>query len=170
MITLKLPTEPYWIDLTDGVRLHVRPCDTKMVVSARAASSSAVRDALEAIASIERIGGSVAGIDLSDQDDIAGISQFAYVKTLARLAIRDWEGVVDDNGDPLPVTQENVEALMNHPDIADLFIDRYTAPFDERRVEGKGSGTSPDGAMAQVPNTAPDAGRPAPGAPEAGAA
>jgi hypothetical protein len=36
MIRLDLKREPYWLDLGHGVRLHVRPCTTALMMAARA--------------------------------------------------------------------------------------------------------------------------------------
>jgi hypothetical protein len=36
MIRLDLKREPYWLDLVPGVRVHVRPCTTALIMAARA--------------------------------------------------------------------------------------------------------------------------------------
>ena len=36
MIRLDLKREPHWLDLGHGVRLHVRPCTTALMMAARA--------------------------------------------------------------------------------------------------------------------------------------
>ena len=36
MIRLDLKREPHWLDLGHGVRVHVRPCTTALMMAARA--------------------------------------------------------------------------------------------------------------------------------------
>ncbi len=36
MIHLDLKREPHWLDLGHGVRVHVRPCTTALMMAARA--------------------------------------------------------------------------------------------------------------------------------------
>ncbi|MDF1734929.1 MAG: hypothetical protein P1U37_06560 [Minwuia sp.] len=162
MIRLGMSSDPYWIDLVDGVRVRVRPCDTAVYQAAKLAGINAVRDAQQALAGVRDAGGTVMGLSLDDAAEIAGVSQFGLVKALARLAILEWEGVGDDDGNVLPVTAANVEGLMRYHDIADIFVSKYTAPYADRVREGNGSGPSPNGTSATGPNTAPDAGKAVP--------
>lgn len=157
MIRLGMSSDPYWIDLVDGVRVRVRPCDTSVWQAAKLAGLNAVRDAREALAGVREAGGSVMGLSLDDAAEVAAISQFGLVKALARLAILEWEGVGNDDGAPLPVTPEHVEGLMRYHDIADIFVAAYTAPYADRVLEGNGSGPSRNGTSVTGPNIAPDA-------------
>ena len=87
MIRLAMSSDPYWIDLVDGVRVRVRPCDTSVWQAAKLAGLNAVRDARAAVAGVRDAGGTVMGLSLDDAAEIAGVSQFGLVKALARLAI-----------------------------------------------------------------------------------
>lgn len=165
MIRLTLPEEPYWIELGDGAAVRVRPCDTRIYTTARAAARLEASRALAAIEDVERHGGSVAGLDLADQAEIEGLSQMVFVQALARSAIVDWRGVLDENDAPLDVTPEAAARLMRFHDIAERFLDEYGAPYEARFSEGNASGPSAAGISAEGPTTAPDAGkadRPAP--------
>ena len=108
MIRLDLKREPHWLDLGHGVRLHVRPCTTALVMAARAATA---REA-----------------NALPDDEAAGTLTAAFVKTLARLAVDAWEGVGDADGAPAAVTPEGVEALMDLWPIADAFERQYLGP------------------------------------------
>jgi hypothetical protein len=117
MIRLDLKREPYWLDLGHGVRLHVRPCTTALVMAARAA---------------------VARIAPANDEPVAGTLTAAFVKTLARLAVDAWEGVGDAEGKPAAVTPEGVEALMDLWPIADAFERQYLGPALLLEEEKKG--------------------------------
>jgi hypothetical protein len=67
MIRLDLKRGPHWLDVGHGVRLHVRPCTTALMMAARAEAQKA-----------------------EDVDHPARTA--ALVTTLARLAIIDREG------------------------------------------------------------------------------
>ena len=108
MIRLDLKREPYWLDLGHGVRLHVRPCTTALVMAARAAVA---RDA-----------------NAPPDNQAAGTLTAAFVKTLAKLAVDAWEGVRDAEGTPAAITPEGVEALMDLWPIADAFERQYLGP------------------------------------------
>ena len=107
MIRLDLKREPYWLDLGHGVRLHVRPCSTALVMAARAA---------------------VARTSPPQDEQAAGRLTATFVKTLARLAVDAWEGVGDADGQPVAITPEGIEALMDLWPIADAFERQYLGP------------------------------------------
>ncbi|MBX6323496.1 MAG: hypothetical protein IRY94_16860 [Rhodospirillaceae bacterium] len=108
MIRLELKREPHWLDLGHGVRVHVRPCTTALVMAARAALARGSEPVMDEAA--------------------LGARTAAFLKTLARLAIDDWEGVGDAQGQPATVTPEGVEALMDLWPIAESFERHYLGP------------------------------------------
>jgi len=103
MIRLDLKREPYWLDLAHGVRLHVRPITTAFVMAARV---QAMKDA---------------------EEDTATRSA-ALLKNLAQLAVIDWEGVGDADGNHAPVSSEAIAALLDLWPIADAFERLYLGP------------------------------------------
>ncbi len=108
MIRLDLKCQPHWLDLGHGVRLHVRPCTTALVMAARAATAREAR--------------------ALPTDEAAGTLTAAFVKTLARLAVDQWEGVGDADGKPADITPEGIEALLDLWPIADAFERQYLGP------------------------------------------
>jgi hypothetical protein len=102
MIRLDLKREPYWLDLVQGVRVHVRPCTTALIMAARAA--------------------------LAATQDGAGARTAALIKALAVLAINAWEGVGDADGELAALTPEGIEALMDLWPIAEAFERLYLGP------------------------------------------
>lgn len=126
MIRLDLKREPHWLDLGHGVRLHVRPCTSAIMLAAR---SAVAKEVLPAAADTE---GPVT------QEEIIGARASAFMKALARLVIIGWEGVADADGESAKVEPEGVDALMDLWPIADAFEREYLGPAlllaDEKNV------------------------------------
>lgn len=102
MITLNLKRENFWLDLIDGVRVHVRPASTALVMAARVSA-------------------------LQENDDPA-LRGTALIKRLAQLAILDWEGIGGEDGEALLVTPEGIYALMDLWPVAEAFERLYLSP------------------------------------------
>ena len=105
MIRIQLSPEPQWLDLGHGVRLQLLPLTTALMVATR--SDPAVQ-ALEADAS---------------NDARAAV----FAGALARRAVADWEGVGDEDGNPLPVTPEGINALLSLWPIFEAFNLQYVS-------------------------------------------
>jgi len=105
MIRLDLKREPYWLDLGHGVRVHVRPASTALVMAAR-----------------------VTALKETDETTEAGARSATLIKKLAELSILDWEGVGDSEDKLADVTPEAISALMDLWPIANAFERLYLAP------------------------------------------
>jgi len=94
MLTLDLPTEPYWLDFPRGVRVEIRPVTTAVMAAAQAGSA-------------RRLG----ALRASEADlDMARGLAFAFLfKALARHAVTAWDGVGDTAGKPLPLSPRAVQ-------------------------------------------------------------
>lgn len=134
MIKLGLPTEPYWMNLIDGVRLFVVPCDTILYQAARAKSVRLGREL--AVDWREKRAAGIEVDNLSDLDISAGLSDFYFARELMLSALREWEGVLDQSGSAASVNEENVSDLMRIPGLANLFLDKYSQPYEAVIVEG----------------------------------
>lgn len=140
LLSLDLPTEPYWLGLPRGVRVRVRPLDTAMLEAARARSHRKVRELLDHVAAIRETGGDVAGIpDLADPDELNGVAQSLYITALAEIGIVAWDGV------PEPFGKDAAAKLMRHSDIAADFFAKYLAPVAVASAEGNASAATSDG-------------------------
>lgn len=142
MIRLNLSREPSWLDLGHDVRVRVAPLTTSLMAAAR--SDPAVA-ALPEGASNETIAVTMA-------------------KALARLVVLEWEGVGDAEGNPVPVTPEGIDALLDILPIFEAFQLRYVSKGLLLEAEKNGSAPSPNGIsvgasdIAQpAPDTAPTA-------------
>jgi hypothetical protein len=137
MLTLSLPTGPYWLALPHGVRLRIRPVTTAVLAAAQA---RAQRD-VEALRSEPPPDYA----DLSDPDVARGVAFATLVKALARHAIVAWEGVGDANGAPLGFAPDHAAALMDIEEMATAFWSAAMAPLDKVTAEGNASRPAPHG-------------------------
>ena len=109
MLRLNLSNEPRWLDLGHGVRLLVEPLTTAIMLAARG-DPAIVAAATEAE-------------DNTSNDDLARI----VAKAVARIVVKDWEGVGDEDGERLPVTPEGIDALLELWPIFEAFQTKYIA-------------------------------------------
>jgi hypothetical protein len=129
MIRLDLNREPHWLDLGHGVRVHVRPCTTALMMAARA---EAQRTCLPS----------------TNETQAAGERTAALVKALGRLGIQAWEGVGNAEGEPLPVTPEGIDALLDLWPMAEAFERLYLGPALLLDEEKNALGPAPNGTSA----------------------
>ena len=127
-------SEPHWLDLLPGVRVKVRPITVASMLVAREVVGQVYRD--------------------EDQTDANARASIALVHELARRGIVEWEGVGNAEGEPAPVTAENIDALLGHWPAYDALDALYVTPALRRAEEKNGSSNSPDGTSAEAPNTA----------------
>ena len=111
MLKLNLSAEPHWLDLGHGVRLFVEPLTTAIMLAAR--SDPAILDATV----------DAEGDAAPSSDDLARI----VAKAVARIVVKDWEGVGDAEGKPLPLTPEGLDALLELWPIFEAFQTEYIA-------------------------------------------
>jgi hypothetical protein len=105
MLTLDLTNAPFWCELVPGVRVKLRPLTTALMVAAR--SDPAIAD-LPKEARTEEVA-------------------LAMAKALARSAILDWEGIGNVEGEPLPVSPDAIDALLDIWPIFEAFQGLYVA-------------------------------------------
>ena len=132
MIRLDLSTEPKWLDLGSGLRLHVLPVTTAIMVAAR---NDPTVESLSKDAS---------------QEEMA----LVMAKAVARHVVRDWEGVGDESGKPVPVTPEGIDALLDIWPVFEAFQTRCLAPHLMLDAEKNASSPLPNGTSAGARLTA----------------
>ena len=132
MIRIQLSPEPQWFELGHGVRLHLLPLTTALMVATR--SDPAVQ-ALEA--------------DASNDSRAA-----AFAAALARRAIVDWEGVGDADGAVITVSPEGIDALLSLWPIFEAFNLLYVSRGMLLDAEKNGFAPSPTGTSAGATVTA----------------
>lgn len=178
MIRLGINLEPQWLCLTPGrdggVWVHVRALDTATYQAAQARGATLARELLQEAKHLIAAGAQVLAVPSpEDAAGVAGFSQSLFAVGLAQAAIVDWNGVGDETGQPVPVTDDWVRKLMSVPHICDEFLHQYTSIYEEMFREGNASAPSQSGTTAAAATTAAgadDTPSPAPGASPAKAA
>ena len=132
MIRLDLSSAPKWLDLGAGLRLHVLPVTTAIMVAAR--NDPAV-EALPEGASKEE-------------------QALVMAKAVARRVVTGWEGVGDANGNPVPVTPEGIDALLDIWPVFEVFQTRCLAPHLMLDAGKNASAPSQTGTSAEAKATA----------------
>jgi len=84
----------------------------------------------------------------------------AMAQAVARMVITEWSGVGDAEGNPLPVTPEGIDALLNIWPVFEAFQEKALGPHLVLDAEKNGSAPSPNGSSAgatDIAQPAPDA-------------
>jgi hypothetical protein len=126
MIRLNLTAAPEWLEFAPGLRLQVAPLTTALMVSARADA------ALEALS------------EDASQEELA----LVMAKSVARRAVLDWEGVGDAMGQPMPVSPDGINALLEIWPVFEAFQTQYVARGLLLDQEKNASAPSPNGPSA----------------------
>lgn len=144
MFQLTPAPDPSWIDVGDGIRFHARFAPTEALNAARRGSR------------------------LASRSDGHTDPEFAFVLGAAIWAVTAWEGLGDADGQPAPLTGENMGLLLSQrPDVFDAFARAYVDPLMELLSEKKGSAVSPSGTSVTARASAKPARRTARSAPTA---
>ena len=139
MLRLNLTAVPEWLELAPGLRLQVAPLTTALMVSARA------DPVIEAVP------------EEASQEDLA----LTMAKSVARRAVLAWEGVGDAAGEAVPVTPENIDALLEVWPVFEAFQTQYVARGLLLEQEKNVSAPAPNGPSAGASDTAKPARKPA---------
>jgi len=131
MIRLDLSREPRWLDLGHDVRLRVAPLTTSLMAAARSDPS-------------------VTSLPEGASNEIIAVTM---AKALARLVVLDWEGVGDEAGEPVPVTPQGIDALLDILPLFEAFQLRYVSKGLLLEEEKNGSAPSASGTSAGATNT-----------------
>lgn len=124
MIRLDLGRGKRTLDLGHGVTVTVLPLTSGMMMMAK-----------DRLAARKR----------QDGEEIRAAD---LVKELGLLAIVGWEGVAGDDGEPAPVTEESVSALLDLYPIFSAFNDQFVSPALTLEAEKNASALSPNGTSA----------------------
>ena len=139
MLTLDLTNEPRWHELVPGVRLHLRPLTTALMVATRSDPD------LETVPD-----------DASDEE-----RALVFAKALARRAVLAWEGVGDADGIPVDPSPAAIDALLDIWPVFEAFQLSYVSKGMLLEQEKNGSAPLPVGPSAGAGNTAKPVRKPA---------
>jgi hypothetical protein len=97
MLKLNLSNESRWIDLAGGVKIKAKPLTSAMMLAARN------NPRVVALAK-GRVDENVV------QDDVVALE---VAKIIGGMVIEEWDGVGDAAGEPVPVSQDWIDALFD---------------------------------------------------------
>ena len=97
MLKLNLSNQSRWIDLAGGVKIKAKPLTSAMMLAARN------NPRVVALAK-GRVDENVV------QDDAVALE---VAKIIGGMVIEDWDGVGDAAGEPVPVSQDWIDALFD---------------------------------------------------------
>lgn len=137
---LKKSAAMTWLDMPDGVRLHVRPYTSIIETQAEKWAVDRIADLEQGADALELLGLFV-GDDAIDPDKLAKLFRDGGI---AVHAIAAWEGVTVD-GVAAEATAANIWQWMMDPVNRVSFLSIYDASYREARLEGNGSGPLPNG-------------------------
>jgi len=132
MLRLDLSNAPHWLELLPDLRVQLTPLTTALMVAAR---NDAVVTTLPEQASDEE-------------------RALAFAKAIARIAILDWEGVGDVDGNTIPVSPEGIDALLDIYPVFEAFQLRYVSKGLLMDAEKNVSAPLPSGSSAGARATA----------------
>jgi len=137
-----------------GVVVHAKRPTPAMILTARAAARSARQRALEAASIVLPSDPAAAGKILADHPQVQAAGEEAFTVAMAVAGIFDWKGVVGPDEKPLPVTPENIRAVLLNQAAFD-FIDRmYVGPALAQDDEKNASSPSRSTTSRRAKNTA----------------
>lgn len=144
-----------WLDLPHGVRVMVQPLTTARATAARNEAQKRVATLRAEAEAAEKAGQPMdaGGFNAASSAALVGLMMEYEIEALARFGIAAWEGVVDPDGNPLPVTPATCEVFAQHEEMGTAFWAAYTDALRKMAVEGNASGTSASSAGQEVPPT-----------------
>jgi len=136
MIRLALPTEPQWLELPYGVRVRVRPLSSVLMETARQIVAAEMRELRSSMTRLREAG--VEMVDAPNLED-ANVSHaealVRLAKSLARVAVLEWDGVLAADGTVEALSPASLNRLMDVPSVCSSFFERYTSTLDVLEAE-----------------------------------
>lgn len=143
----RLAREPWWVTVVDAV-VGESPEDSSPAIRVQFAPIGriALRAAKRAASAC------YAGLSLDDNQplptDVIEQAGDALSDSLLRSGIIGWEGVGDQNGEPAPLTPENLDLFLSDPSRWEMLDSAYVRPFMLRELEKNVSSLSRNGISA----------------------
>jgi hypothetical protein len=120
-------TESTWIELTDDVKVKVKPLNSLLWNTARAGLDGDLRKMRAESDHLKSLGEPTP--DWDDENVRQAYVLTVLTKRLAIAAIEDWQGVKDNNKLVTP-TADTISRLMDMPFLANQFYLAYTRTLD----------------------------------------
>ena len=164
MLKLSIPKEPYWLELGVGVKVKVRPCTSAVFYAARAFMNEKLSTLGEEYKKRKDIGAKPDDLpDIENPNVREALAEQYLTQGLARVAIIDWDGVLEADGDKkAPVTTEKIDELLeNFWTLVATFSKEYTGARELLEAEKKPSLSESAGTTEMEKTTAETAPAPA---------
>lgn len=125
MITLsERPAGPVWLDLPQGVRLHVRPYEQVVLDASRIRAMQSAQRLVADQDTARELGSSPeVSYDLKDKAVLSAVTQSLTIMAFAESSVMAWEGVTN------PLTPDTLRALLRRPGMADVFLAKYADAY-----------------------------------------
>lgn len=134
MLTLRFQTEPFWLEIIEGLRFHVRPCSSLILEQAQENVSA----------------------NMSASAEMSARVRYVLLTTeIAKLVILDWEGVVDVDDKPIPVSVDTIDFALSLPLVNNRFAETYVSAGLRLGFEKKDYAPLPTGISEGALDTAP---------------
>ena len=129
MIGLTQLTEPYSIEVVEGIIFNVKPLTTLDYSVAHMAARRRVDDIVKSLQDVAEAGFLPDNeTDFTKPDEREGLYRKFLIQEMAVRHIVGWQGVVDYKADtPAPVTPDTVRAVIEQFPIGELFYQKFTA-------------------------------------------
>jgi hypothetical protein len=163
-------SEPLRLPLGDAASILYRPLTAIEREAALAKSREFIEEARAGIDAFARYGFAGSSEWIDDSELALGVGTFVLHVEMAVRVFISWEGIGDEAGNALPLTRENIAALMRDPIIYPVVQKALLRPLHDLDAEGNASAPSPNGAPAGAKNTAQGAQESKPPAPADGQA
>lgn len=148
MLKLQIPKEPYWLELGVGVKVKVRPCTSAVFYAARAFMNEKLTAIGEEYKKRKDVGVGIEELpDIENASVREALAEQYLAIGLARVAIVDWEGVLEaDGAKKAKPTPEKIDELMeNFWSLAATFSQQYTGVKELLEAEKKPSTSDSSG-------------------------
>lgn len=151
--TLAPPTTPFDIEVLDGITFTVDPVSDFEWLVIKNEVASQLDNLASSVANLENIGLSyIADYDHNNKDHVKALNQLLLGRALAVKKIKAWKGIVDEaTGEPVPVTAENILAIMKDWVFASRFYELLTKHYVLRALAKKKFTTGAAGTSSQAP-------------------
>lgn len=156
MLTLKLPMAPEAWELGSGVSITMRPLGPGLIERVHVELRAIMTRALAGEDLLEGIPVTAAAIpDIESEAGKEALRSLFFYISIAIAGIMEWEGVGDEEGNPVKPTPEKIAILLlSQNTIFEAFRQKFAEGWGALEQEGNASGPLQNGRSVTAPNTA----------------
>ncbi|MCM1323379.1 MAG: hypothetical protein NC218_04395 [Acetobacter sp.] len=146
MLRLKIPKEPYWLEIGYGVKVRVKPCTSAVFYEAKAYMNNKLAE-LAKIYRTNKEAGITNDIELENPVKREALADKFLLIGLGIAGIMEWIGVMEAEEDkPAPLTEAKIDELFsNFWAVAENFRHQYCGLQEMLEAEKNVSTPEPNG-------------------------